>query len=154
MIKRFKEYASYLVGGFFLTGISLEFNFAFLEIYLWKNLINLIILLVFNIVMNGIIINNLKELTELIIKSTIKIPNFESTIKEIKISIHEQFVLIVVTLLLIILSNYNFHIYIDFIINGLITSIFIAGLYTLYDIINSVIMISKFESNFKTKHQI
>ncbi len=148
MMEKLQEFCLYIVGGFFLTGVSIILNSTFLEIYLRSNLITLLIaLLAINTTTSSVIMTKLKEIVDA------TNGNFESTIKELKLSMFEQIISIILAVLLLMLSGSNaildIHVSIAFILNGLVASVFIAGLHLLYDTAKSIFVILKFENRKK-----
>ncbi len=148
MMERLKGYCFYIVGGFCLTGASAYLNSTFLETYLKGNLITLLIaLLAINTTTSSVIMTKLREISDA------TKGNFESTINELRMSIYEQIGCILLTVLFLILSSSDaivgFHASIAFILNVLVASAFVAGLYALCDTAKSIFVILRFENHKK-----
>ena len=144
MIERLKEISFYVVVGFLLTGISKALDSAFLEEYLKVNLITLLIaLLAINTTTSSVVMTKLKEIADA------AGGNFKCTIEQLKLSIYEQVMLIVLAAILMILAGskivIGLHVWMPFILNGAIASVFVAGLYALFDTAKSIFVILRYE---------
>lgn len=145
MIERLKEISLYIVVGFVLTGISSALGSTYLEDYLKENLITLLIaLLAINTTTSSVVMTKLKEIADA------TGGNFKFTIEQLKLSAYEQVVLILVAVILLIFSGsktvIGLHVWMPFILNGAVASVFIAGLYALFDTAKSIFVILRYEN--------
>ena len=116
----------------------------FLEVYLKENLITLLVaLLAINTTTSSVVMTKLKEIADATNAS------FKPTIEQLKLSILEQVVFIIIAVLLLIFSGsktiIEFHEWIPFILNGFIASIFILGLHALHDTATAIFVILQYE---------
>lgn len=145
MIERLKEICFYIVVGFLLTGVSSALDSVFLEEYLKDNLITLLIaLLAINTTTSSVVMTKLKEIADA------TGGNFKATIEQLKLSIYEQVVFILIATVLLILHGskavMGAHLWVPFIVNGLIASVLVAGLYALFDTAKSIFVILRYEN--------
>jgi cobalamin synthase len=148
MIERLKEISLYLVSSALLVGMSHALNSQFLRGYLGENLITLLIaLLAINTTTSSVVMTKLKELSDQ------KEGNFGNTIRELKHSIVEQVLLVIIAVVLLILGSSA-----EFLamwqwnaiaIELLLTSLFVAALHALFDTANAIFVILHFEDNKK-----
>lgn len=146
MIERLKEISFYIVVGFLLTGISSGLNSVFLEDYLKDNLITLLIaLLAINTTTSSVVMTKLKEIADATGGS------FKFTVEQLKLSIYEQVIFILIAAMLLIFHGsktiMDIHLWMPFIVNGLIASVLVAGLYALFDTAKSIFVILHYENN-------
>lgn len=145
MIERLKEISLYLVVGFLLAGISNALGSTYLEDYLRENLITLLVaLLAINTTTSSVVMTKLKEISDA------TGGNFKSTIDQLKLSIYEQMMFIVIAAIVLILTGskvvLSIHTSMPFILNGIIASVFVAGLYALFDTAKSIFVILRYEN--------
>ncbi len=148
MIDRLKEISFYIVVGFMLTGLSDALGSVFLEEYLKVNLITLLIaLLAINTTTSSVVMTKLREITDA------TGGDFKFTIDQLRLSIYEQVVWIVIAAILLILAGsktvIGLHAWMRFILNGAVASVFIAGLYALFDTAKSIFVILRYENRDK-----
>ncbi|MBU2766831.1 hypothetical protein HAP94_11635 [Acidithiobacillus ferrivorans] len=148
MIERLKEISLYIVAGFMMAGIGDVFGSVFLEEYLKENLITLLIaLLAINTTTSSVIMTKLKDISDA------TGGNFKFTIEQLRSSTYEQVALILIAVILLILAGsktiVGIHIWIHFVLNGFVTSVFVAGLYTLFDTAKSIFVILRYENRDK-----
>lgn len=143
-METFKNICMALVCGFILTALSIKLGSSFLDTFLQNNLIMLLIaLLAIHITTLSVIMTKLKELSDKYGQS------FSNTIKEMRISLYEHIVLIVLGLVVLILKEST--VLDSFICNWgnacaiLLSSILIYSLVILYDTGKSVFEIINFE---------
>lgn len=145
MIERLKEISFYIVVGFLLTGFSHVLGSTFLEEYLKANLITLLVaLLAINTTTSSVVMTKLREIADA------TGGKFKLTIEQLRLSIYEQVVLIVIAAILLILSGSKTVIgineWVPLIINGAVASVFVAGLYALFDTAKSIFVILRYEN--------
>lgn len=143
MIERLKEISLYIVAGFMIAGIGDVFGSVLKE-----NLITLLIaLLAINTTTSSVIMTKLKDISDA------TGGNFKFTIEQLRSSTYEQVALILIAVILLILAGsktiVGIHIWIHFVLNGFVTSVFVAGLYTLFDTAKSIFVILRYENRDK-----
>ena len=146
MIERLKEISLYLVIGSLVTGLSHALESRFLANYLSDNLITLLIaLLAINTTTSSVVMTKLKEIVDA------KGGDFSATINELRKSILEQVVFVVLAVLILVLADSEFilafHKYAGALFEALLTAVFAAALHALYDTANSIFVILRFENN-------
>lgn len=76
--------------------------------------------------------------------------NLKFTIEQLKLSIYEHVVLIVIAAMMLILAGskvaLGIHVWMPLILNGVVASVFIAGLYALFDTAKSIFVILRHEN--------
>lgn len=148
MIEKLKEINLHLVIGFALTGMSHALASNFLPEYLKENLITLLVaLLAINTTTSSVVMTKLKEISDA------KGGNFSATIDQLKHSIYEQVIFVVLGAILLTLSGskliLELHVWSPFILDGLVASVFVAALYTLFDTAKSIFVILRYEDREK-----
>lgn len=145
-IERLKEASFYLVIGVAANALSLSISSDFLAKFLNENLITILIaLLAINTTTGSVVMTKLRELAD---KSSV---DFSTTMIEIRKSILEQVVLIIVALVISVLLGskilLGMHQLIKPALDSMLISVFAAGLYNLYDTANSIFIIMKHEKD-------
>lgn len=143
-----KQISTYVVFGFALSGASAILHSNFLSRYLQENLITLLIaLLAINTTTISVVMTKLKEISDS------KGGDFSSTIRELRNSIIEQVVLVVGASVLLILSDSEMvataYAWIPFVLDGFKASLFVAGLWVLFDTAQAIFVILRFENQQK-----
>ncbi|MCT8335814.1 hypothetical protein NUH30_19160 [Leptospira sp. 85282-16] len=141
MFNLLKNYSFFYILGYLIEKINIYLKSDFLLNYLTNNLISIeIALLAINISSSGIILSRLKEIAPE--------DSFSETIKEIKITIFEQIILIGLTLISFILLDTKENEFVSvlrdwllFLING----IFAYFLFILFDISKSIFILIDFK---------
>lgn len=144
-MKIIKEILLSLVLGYFLAKFSFALESDYLNKFASDNLIMLLIaLLAINTTTIGVVAVKMKDISD---KYQIK---FNSTIKSMKLSIHEQVGLIVIAVIfqLIKTSKFLISLYsgIDFISTVVLLAVIIYAIIILYDTANSVFVILETET--------
>jgi uncharacterized membrane protein len=145
MIDRFKDITFYLTIGFAMMGLSEWLNSSFLFEYLSKNLITLLVaLLAINTTTVSVIMTKLKDISE---KTGV---DFRNSVSELKVSRFEQILLIIFAAILLIFTGslkvLQIHSYAKFILYGLLSSVFVASMHSLFDTANAVFIILDYEN--------
>lgn len=145
MIERLKEISLYLVAGFVLAGVSYELGSTFLGTYLRENLITLLIaLLAINTTTSSVVMTKLREIADS------KGGDFSGTVEQLRISVYEQVVLVLLAVVVLILSDSRVVVdacaWAEFVLNTILAAIFVAGIYALYDTATSIFVILRYEN--------
>ena len=128
-----------------LTGLGNAIDSTFIGECLKENLITLLIaLLAINTTTSSVVTTKLKEIADTIGG------NFKFTIEQLKLSICEHVVLIVIAAIVLILAGskvaLGIHAWMPLILNGVVASVFVAGLYALFDAAKSIFVILRYEN--------
>ena len=145
MIDKMKDVSFYVVVGLCISSFSAWIESDFLERYLNANLITLLVaLLAINTTTISVVMTKLREISDATGGS------FSSTTIQLKHSIYEQIIYIVVATVVLIISGSNkaisLHTSLDFILDVLLVAVFVAALHTLFDTARSIFVILKYEN--------
>ena len=145
MIERLKELSFYIVIAVFITGLSTWAESDSFIKYLSDNLITLLVaLLAINTTTSSVVMTKLKEISDA------QGGSFSNTIAQLKLSVYEQIFYIIFAVMLLILGGskvvLSFHMYIGFILNVLLTTVYVAAMYTLFDTAKSIFVILNHEN--------
>lgn len=145
MIDKLKEISFYIVIALVITGFSKWIESDFLNKYLDENLITLLIaLLAINTTTSSVVMTKLKEIADE------TGGNFSNTIVQLKHSIYEQIIYIIIAVIVLVLSGskkvVSIHAYSDFILDVLLVAVFSAAMYTLFDTAKSIFVILRYEN--------
>jgi hypothetical protein len=145
-----KNISLYFVIGLIVTLLANWLQSAFISTFLSENLITLLIALVaINTTTLSVVLTKIRELADQLGG------DFSRTAKEMKISIAEQVILVILAVAIQIIGTSALIVakfpLVTLVSNVFLTSIFAYALYILYDTANSVFVILKFENdNSKT----
>lgn len=146
MMEHAKSFSLFLVVGILATLLTNWLQSTFIFDFLSANLITLLIALVaINTTTLSVVLTKIREITDKIGG------NFSNTAKEMKVSITEQVILIIVTAItqvmagspLVTSSFPSMH----FVSSVILIGVFSYSLYILYDTANSVFVILQFENS-------
>jgi len=145
VIDKLKEISFYIVIALVITGFSKWIESDFLNKYLDENLITLLIaLLAINTTTSSVVMTKLKEIADE------TGGNFSNTIVQLKHSIYEQIIYIIIAVIVLVLSGskkvVSIHAYSDFILDVLLVAVFSAAMYTLFDTAKSIFVILRYEN--------
>lgn len=144
-----KNISFYIILGFITNLLSNWIESDFLIEYLKQDIIGLLLtLLAINIATLGLIASKMQDMLE-------KYPNFNfaNTIKEMKFSLVEQIVLIVVSIISLVIINSNVIVF-EFkaiIFNSILTSVLYYSIYILWDTGNAVFVIINLIQNMNNE---
>ena len=144
MMNLFKNVCTSVFIGMALVFISNKLDSNFLAEFIESNLIMLLIaLLAINTTTLSVIMTKLKDLSE---KHGV---DFASTVSEMKLSINEQIVMILLAVIFQIIQEssllLNVDVWFSFAINSLLTAIFVFSIDVLYDTAKGIFVILNFE---------
>lgn len=148
-MKYLKNICFYIVLALVLNIISVSIKSDFLERFLFNNIVVILItLMAINTATTSLIISKLEDISE---KKKI---DFKKTYNEMKLSLVEQIVLIIVAIILSMLNdskvikNLNYH---QFVFNTLMTFIFIFAIDILRDTGIAIFKITEIKQKIKNK---
>lgn len=145
MLEYLKNISFFLVIATTLVTLSKAIESSFIFEFIKSNLITILIaLLAINTTTGSVVMTKLKDISD---KNNI---DFSSTIGELKSSIIEQMVFIILGILLLVLVGSTkvlaMYEYMNEILYILLVSVFIGSLYNLYDTASSIFIILKHEN--------
>lgn len=145
MLEALKIISLSLVGGIFFEILSYCLKSDFLDRFLDANLIILLVaLLAINGATVSIVMSKLREISD---EATV---NFSSTILELKKSMNEQIILILLALIFHIMKNSPTIVsackYSSKVLSSLLTAIFVYAIYLLYDTAKSGFILLDYEN--------
>lgn len=150
MIEQAKNMSFFLLIGLLFTALTEWLKSDFILKFLSTNLITLLIALIaINTTTLGVVLTKIREISDRFGG------DFSKTANEMKLSIVEQVVLVIVTVITQVLNestiiNASFPI-INFISSVILISVFSYAVYILYDTANSVFVILSFENENSNK---
>lgn len=151
MIEHAKNISLFLIIGLLITLIADWLQSNFVSKFLSENLITLLVALVaINTTTLSVVLTKIREISDKFGG------DFSRTAKEMKLSITEQVILVILAVITQVIGtssliNVNFPV-VTFISEVILVSIFSYAIYILYDTANSVFVILQFENkNAKTK---
>jgi len=150
MLERLKNISLFLVMATILVVFSKSIASLFLFEFIKNNLITILIaLLAINTTTGSVVMTKLRDISD---KNGV---DFSSTIGELRSSIVEQVVFIILGIILLILAGspiiLELYEYMSEILNILLVSVFIGSLYNLYDTANSIFVILNHENDENQK---
>ena len=146
MIEHLKNISLFLVIGLLVTAVSRWLQSDFISEFLAQNLITLLIALVaINTTTLSVVLTKIREITDQLGG------DFTITAREMKLSIVEQVVLIISSIVVQVIGtssllNASFPM-LGFVSSVILVAIFSYAIYILYDTANSVFVILRFESS-------
>lgn len=145
---KIKDVIFYLAIGYTVVGISSWLDSHFLHDWLKQDLITLLVaLLAINTTTSSVIMTKLKEIAD---KSGV---DFSATIGQLKNSIFEQIIFVVIAAVVLILVGSQkilaMHILVEFILDGILAAVFVAAIHNLSDTASSIFVILRYENNKK-----
>ena len=145
MMERVKDICFYLVIGFALTLMSRWLESGFLKTYLAENIVTILIaLLAINTTTSSVVMTKLKDIYD---KTG---SDFSLTINELRGSIIEQILFIVIAIFVLILSDSKIVMssasFMSFFIDCLLASLFAGGLHALFDTASAIFVILRYEN--------
>lgn len=143
---KLKEISFYIVISLAIAGLSEWIESEFITKYLSENLITLLIaLLAINTTTSSVLMTKLKEIADA------TGGNFTNTIIQLRYSIYEQIVYIIVAIIVLILADskkvVGLNTYAEFVLECLLIAVFVAAMHTLFDTAKSIFVILKNENN-------
>ena len=150
MMQRIKTTSFYLLIGCFLTASSYFLDSCFLKKFLLEDFLTVLItLLAINLATIGIVFSKLEEIAGKVEEKTNKRPSFKKTKQEVQLSIQEQFVMILLTILslMVYTSKYSEeYIYLKYGAEVLLNTVLTWALCVLYDTSSSVFVVLNAET--------
>jgi hypothetical protein len=145
MIEHAKNISLFLIIGLIVTLLTGWLKSDYISDFLSKNLITLLIALVaINTTTLSVVLTKIREISDKLGG------DFSRTAKEMKISIAEQVILVILAFIVEVLGTSSLIIanfpHITFISNVVLIAVFSYALYILYDTANSVFVILRFEN--------
>lgn len=150
MIEHAKNISLFLIIGLLVTLLAKWLQSVFISTFLSENLITLLVALVaINTTTLSVVLTKIREISDQLGG------DFSRTAKEMKLSIAEQVVLVILAVLTQVIGsssliNHSYPI-IGFISDVILVSIFSYAIYILYDTANSVFVILQFENHDDNK---
>lgn len=145
MMEKLKEISFYLVVAIIVIIANEWLQSNFIIKYLNNNLITLLIaLLAINTTTSSVVMTKLKEISDL------SGGNFSNTIEQLKSSIYEQIIYIVIAVVVLMLQGskmvLGIHSSVEIFLDVMLVAVFVAAIHTLFDTAKSIFVILRYEN--------